>query len=64
MSSLTAISVREGEVALEKVPARVEQMQLLLDGKFAYASLKDVERYVCIRVLLYHIYVLSHTSSI
>lgn len=44
MSLLTAISVREGEAALEKVPARVEQMQLLLDGKFAYTSLTDVER--------------------
>lgn len=44
MSLLTAISVREGEAALEKVPGRVEQMQLLLDGKFAYTSVKDVER--------------------
>lgn len=44
MSMLTAISVREGEAALEKVPARVEQIQLLLDGKFNYTSLKDVER--------------------
>ncbi|CAM9762502.1 unnamed protein product [Pylaiella littoralis] len=43
MSLLTTISVREGEEALEKVPARVEQMQLLLDGKFAYTSLTDVE---------------------
>lgn len=44
MSSLTAISVREGEAALEKVPGQVERMQQLLDGKFAYTSLKDVER--------------------
>ncbi|CAM9903251.1 unnamed protein product [Scytosiphon promiscuus] len=32
MSSLTAISVREGEVALERVPGQVERMQQLLDA--------------------------------
>lgn len=44
MSMLTAISVKEGEFALEVLPTRVQQMQTLLDSKFAYASLSEVER--------------------
>lgn len=44
MSVLTEISVREGEAALEKLPAQVEKMQTLLDSKFAYSTLSEVER--------------------
>lgn len=44
MSLLTAISVKEGEAALEKLPAQVEKMQALLDSKFAYSTLSEVER--------------------
>lgn len=44
MSLLTAISVKEGEAALEKLPAQVEKMQTLLDSKFAYSTLSEVER--------------------
>lgn len=44
MNTLTAISVSEGEAALGEVPSRVARMQQLLESKFAYTSLKDVER--------------------
>ncbi|CAM9591018.1 unnamed protein product, partial [Ectocarpus sp. 8 AP-2014] len=43
MSSLTAISVREGEVALAKLPEQVGKMQALLEAEFAYTSLADIE---------------------
>lgn len=47
MSLLTAISVREGEAALEKVPALVDRMQGVLQTQFGYTTLKDIER--CVR---------------
>eukprot|EP00903_Cladosiphon_okamuranus_P006555 g6403.t1 len=43
MSLLTAVSVKEGEAALEKLPVQVEKMQTLLDSKFAYSTLSEVE---------------------
>ncbi|CAB1118571.1 unnamed protein product [Ectocarpus sp. CCAP 1310/34] len=43
MSSLTAISIREGEAALAKLPEQVGKMQALLEAEFAYTSLADIE---------------------
>lgn len=42
-SPICARCIKDGEAALASVPSRVEGMQLLLDSKFSYTSLKDVE---------------------
>jgi len=44
MSLLTAISVKEGEAALDKVPALVDRMQGVLQTQFGYTTLKETER--------------------
>lgn len=44
MSLLTAVSVKEGEAALGKVPGLVDRMQGILQAQFGYTSLKETER--------------------
>lgn len=56
ISAICARCVKDGEAALASVPSRVEGMQILLDSKFSYTNLKDVERQVwresCVRDVL------------